>query len=224
MQTNPTFVRLTDAASRGALADIGGSGWGISGNDVVPFPDDAEAARYVRQKIRLGVLEEASQAEHEEAHPEAYSTGDDIQRVMFVQDTTPHQEANVLEAAARRAKRLQTARANQTQELYGEDTGVPSQAGVAGGVRKFGAGIEGGFATPGVPSPSEAELQKRLVREQEPDTPPAIVDERPYEDWSKKELVAEAKNRDLDTKGTVAELVERLEADDAGEAEDENDD
>lgn len=211
MSTNPTFVRLTDAASRGSLADVGGTGWAISGNDVLAFPEDAEEARFVRGKIRLGVLEEASVAEHEEAHPEEYGeAGEAIPRIMFVGEPT-HQEATVIEQAKNQQRRMAAARAAQTDELYGEDSPVGAQAGVAGGQAKIGSMMEGGFATPGEPSPGEAALQRALLAQDEDDDGETV---KPYVKWKKDELVAEAANRDLDTDGTVKELAERLTADD----------
>lgn len=51
--------------------------WSISGMDVKPFPESKPQARFVRRKLNAGVLEAASAAEHEEAHPESYGEDDD---------------------------------------------------------------------------------------------------------------------------------------------------
>lgn len=67
--TDPKFVRLSQAQSRGILADVSGSGWSISGRDVRPLPDSLDGLRFVRKHLRSGRLEAASLAEYEEAHP-----------------------------------------------------------------------------------------------------------------------------------------------------------
>lgn len=67
--TDPKFVRLSQAQSRGILADVSGSGWSISGRDVRPLPDSLDSLRFVRKHLRSGRLEAASLAEYEEAHP-----------------------------------------------------------------------------------------------------------------------------------------------------------
>lgn len=68
MRGDPKFVRLAEHLTDVTQADIaGGSGWSISGNAVVPFPEGNEdAARYVRQRLAVGVLEPAGQAEYTE--------------------------------------------------------------------------------------------------------------------------------------------------------------
>lgn len=67
MPNDPSYVRLANRLTRGIVADIGNSGWSISGFDVKPFPkDDEAAARFVRRELRDGKLEPASKAEHEE--------------------------------------------------------------------------------------------------------------------------------------------------------------
>lgn len=71
MANNPDFVRLADHMVHGLVVDMDGTGWSLSGYDVQPFPEDSQAARFVRQKINAGIIEPASQAEYDEAHPEA---------------------------------------------------------------------------------------------------------------------------------------------------------
>lgn len=65
---DPKYIRLAEHLNDATQADIaGGSGWAISGNAVLPFPeDDEDAARFVRQKLAIGVLEPAGKAEFDE--------------------------------------------------------------------------------------------------------------------------------------------------------------
>lgn len=64
-----SYVRLSDRNSLGMVADIVnyGSKWSIAGLDVKPYPkDNPRAKQFVDDLLRLGVLEEAAKAEHEE--------------------------------------------------------------------------------------------------------------------------------------------------------------
>lgn len=65
---NPKYVRLASRLSRGMQADVQGSGWSIAGLDVRGFPEDFQAARYVRGLLNSGVLEPASKSEWDEVH------------------------------------------------------------------------------------------------------------------------------------------------------------
>jgi hypothetical protein len=118
--SNPSFVRLAPRASRGVLADIGGSGWSISGRDVLPYPDKAEepeAARFVRQNIRRGILEEASRGEYEEVHPEVDE--EEVPRVIMMKEP-PHQEHLVREKHLAKGKAITKTRDTQTRRLEGD--------------------------------------------------------------------------------------------------------
>lgn len=70
MANNPSYVRLSDRMVHGLVVDME-SGWSISGFDVKEFPEDREQARFVKQRLNSGVLERASEAEYDEAHPES---------------------------------------------------------------------------------------------------------------------------------------------------------
>lgn len=104
--SNPKFVRLNERASRGMLADVKGSGWSISGKDVLPFPTDKSQIRFVKQNLNSGLLEPASQAEYEEVH------GDDEEYVEPDGEVT-HQEHKVHERAAARVEAAAARRAEQ---------------------------------------------------------------------------------------------------------------
>lgn len=77
-ENDPDYVRLSKRMSRGIVADIGKSGWSISGLDVKPFPedDDVDEQKYVRRLVNNGTLEPCSKAEYEEVHPEASEDAD----------------------------------------------------------------------------------------------------------------------------------------------------
>ena len=70
MATNtlPQYVKLSDKVLgengwTGILCDLD-TGWSISGYDVQAVPDDEEVQRFIRDKIRAGVLDEATDTEH----------------------------------------------------------------------------------------------------------------------------------------------------------------
>lgn len=60
----PSYVKLRDP--NGLLVDVDGSGWSISGVDVLPFPSDDERAAqaFVRSRLNLNVLVEASEKDY----------------------------------------------------------------------------------------------------------------------------------------------------------------
>lgn len=76
MPNNPDFVRLSDHMVNGLVVDMD-TGWSLSGYDVAPFPESSQQAKFVRRKINAGVLETASQAEYDEAHPEGGDVTDE---------------------------------------------------------------------------------------------------------------------------------------------------
>lgn len=114
MANDPQFVRLNDnLADHGSLADVTGSGWSIGGMDVQEFPEEEEAAVYVRQKLRLGVLEPASRAEFDEAHPEEEEI--EVERKMVVE--IPHQEGRLHREVQQGRRRMQEARSAQSEKV-----------------------------------------------------------------------------------------------------------
>lgn len=87
------YVRLRDGLHTGVLVDVE-SGWGISGMDVKPFPeDDPVAASFVSGRVAAGVLEGASKAEYDEVTGSndalLEAVGGDTVRVELAR---PHQE------------------------------------------------------------------------------------------------------------------------------------
>lgn len=69
-KNDPQFVRLSDITCHGIMVDVeGGSLFSLSGMEVKPFPDAdvfPDQARFVRDKIRVGHIEEASEEEYKE--------------------------------------------------------------------------------------------------------------------------------------------------------------
>lgn len=65
---DPSYVRLASRLSRGLIADVHRSGWSIAGLDVRKFPEDPQAAKFVRKALNDGKLEPASKGEWEDAH------------------------------------------------------------------------------------------------------------------------------------------------------------
>lgn len=80
MSDNPSYVRLAVRLNRGILCDINGSGWAISGLDVLPFPKDRQAARYVTAELNSGKLEPASKAEYDEVQEANASVAKEVLR------------------------------------------------------------------------------------------------------------------------------------------------
>lgn len=70
MPKDPTHVRLGNSHVHGMLADITErhSLWNISGLEVKPFPSDIDpdAQAFVRDKIRMGLIEPAEPDEYED--------------------------------------------------------------------------------------------------------------------------------------------------------------
>lgn len=84
MAKNPEFVRLADHMVHGLCVDMD-SGFSLSGYDVQPFPEEREQQRYVRRQINAGVMEPASQAEYDTAHPESDDDDSDEDADRFVE-------------------------------------------------------------------------------------------------------------------------------------------
>lgn len=111
MPNDPKYVQLTNRLSQGIVADIGGSGWAISGLDVKEFPTTDAAARFVRAELRSGKLEPVGKAEFDEvqeAHKNATKAAN-------------HQEAQVVRAAQREHLALRESRGLDDSEGDLED-------------------------------------------------------------------------------------------------------
>ena len=121
---DPKYLRLADRiAVHGCRHDLN-SGFGISGFDVVPFPEDPAAIKFARTMIRKGIFEEAGKAEYEEV-VESNPDADEVQRVVMLrpgQQTIPEHilRQNIEKAGAKVAKRAQ-ARALAAEELDDDD-------------------------------------------------------------------------------------------------------
>lgn len=116
MANDPGYVRLANRLTQGMVADVGGSGWSISGFDVLPFPKDSDAAaRFVRHELRDGKLEPAGKAEYEE-----------VQDSHKAVSSLSHQEAQVQDAARRENAKLVDAREADAQA--GDDYEDPHDA------------------------------------------------------------------------------------------------
>lgn len=107
MANDPSYVRLANRLSLQTIADISefGSGWSISGLDVKEFPEDTEAARYVRLKVGQGVLETASRAEFEEVQDDEEAASV-VARFSDPNAPLPWQEADVQEVHARKRQQI----------------------------------------------------------------------------------------------------------------------
>jgi hypothetical protein len=125
MAENPKYVRLSAHASRGMRADVKGSGWSISGRDVLPFPKRSDEKKFVRSLLNKSVLESASRAEYEEVH------GDDDKLVS--EDAVGHQEHRIHEAAAARAEAAAAEREFSESESEEDDDDDEEDDGEEGG-------------------------------------------------------------------------------------------
>lgn len=96
MADDPKFVRLHNRLARGCQVDLS-SGFSIAGLDIVPFPKDTYQAEYVRDALRRGVLEAASDAEVGAFRDREL---DYAARTGVPQDAPRHQEGRVQELAA----------------------------------------------------------------------------------------------------------------------------
>lgn len=103
--SNPKYVRLSERGSRGICADVKGSGWSISGKDVLPFPKEQAAKSFVKQMLNSGRLEPASKAEWEEVHGEDH--------LIVEPEDAGHQEHKVYEEAAAQAEAAASRRTEQ---------------------------------------------------------------------------------------------------------------
>lgn len=100
---DPQYVRLATRLSRSVLADVGGSGWSLSGLDVKEFPSRPDAKRFCRKALRDGKLEAASKAEYDEVRALDAGSGDNSR--------TTHQESRVQSNALRAHRKLADKRA-----------------------------------------------------------------------------------------------------------------
>lgn len=91
MADDPKFVRLHNRLARGSQVDLA-SGFGISGLDIVPFPKDADQAAHVRDGLRRGVYDAASDSEVEAFRGRE---NDYLERTGVAAEPPRHQEGQV---------------------------------------------------------------------------------------------------------------------------------
>lgn len=120
MAQNPPYVRLAERLTVGMAADTT-SGWAISGNDVQPFPEDRDQARYVKRNLNAGILEPATEAEFEEVHPEPDEATEADDFVRAVAAAAGKGALPMQEAAFRRKVQEQHARARQVRRENTDD-------------------------------------------------------------------------------------------------------
>ena len=115
MPTNPKFVRLVDRLTSGMYADLD-SGWSISGYDVKSFPEDDNQGRVVRAAIHAGILEAASQAEHDEIREADEAVAAQRQIEAPPEKLSNWQENRIQEAAKATRAKLREARAADAED------------------------------------------------------------------------------------------------------------
>lgn len=122
----PDYIRLADHMVTGLVVDME-TGWSISGYDVQPFPEDREQARFVKRRINAGIIEPATKAEFDEAHPDVEEDEDEVaaermvRLVQAAQGRGGTQEHVIREREGRGAAKLQRARARAKAEEEGYD-------------------------------------------------------------------------------------------------------
>jgi hypothetical protein len=122
----PEFIRLADHMVHGLVVDME-TGWSISGYDVQEFPEAREQARFVKRQINAGIIEPATQAEFDEAHPESEESEEErdaermVRLVQAAQGRGGTQEHVLRERESRGAASLQRARAKAKAEEEGYD-------------------------------------------------------------------------------------------------------
>lgn len=88
---DPKYVRLASRLSRRIVADVMVSGWSISGLDVQKFPEDKNAAKFVRKLLGDGILEPASHAEYEEVIDSAVTVDTNQEAQVKEESLASHQ-------------------------------------------------------------------------------------------------------------------------------------
>lgn len=91
MADDPKFVRLHNRLARGSQVDLA-SGFGISGLDIVPFPKDPDQAAHVRDGLRRGVYDQASD---DEVKAFQGRENDYLERTGVAHEAARHQEGQV---------------------------------------------------------------------------------------------------------------------------------
>lgn len=127
MPQNPEYVRLADHMTSGLCVDME-TGWSISGFDVKEFPADREQARFVRRKLNAAILEAASLAEYEEAHPQVEEDDEEKEAQHLVDLVKAVSQRGGRQEHVTRAKLTEQHRAVKASRLKAklEDEGIDS--------------------------------------------------------------------------------------------------
>lgn len=104
---DPSYVRLATRLQNGIVCDVESSGWSIAGLDVKPFPEDKQAARYVRAQLNAGKLEHASKAEWEDAHDDSVEQEVLRQRPDYREKASGVQEGQIQQVAREARARIE---------------------------------------------------------------------------------------------------------------------
>lgn len=126
--TDPEFVKLAERLTTGMLADVHGSLWSISGYDVKRFPEGEVAARFVRENLNAGKLEEADQEEWDEVHSGELEAAVLGVHPDYRQTASAFQEAHLQQAAVKTRAQLER---NRAARARGEDPEEARQADLA---------------------------------------------------------------------------------------------
>lgn len=138
---DPSFVRLRDGYQHSQISDIieYGTLWTIAGQEVKPFPDpetDPVEVQFVRDLIRRGTLEEATQVEYDEQQVAAAMLArQHLAQVNYTQridERDSPQEAplqDIVKATQRQiAKRREATGAVEGDDSEAEDQQTPQSA------------------------------------------------------------------------------------------------
>ena len=119
----PSYVRLSTELVSGLVVDME-SGWGISGRDVQPYPENDVQATFVKSALRQGILEEATADEYEATHPDPTANLTEAERdaqnfvraVEAAGKKLPTQELKVQQEVQQQAEKVR-----QFRETGGDD-------------------------------------------------------------------------------------------------------
>lgn len=222
--TIPRFVKLTAHMQFGCQHDIA-TGFGISGRDVKPVPDNANVHEYVKQGLRKGLFEEATEEEYEEVTGASY-IGDDIPKVIMIDPTQPIPE-NILRASlSQLGAGIEQRAADREESLVKVTESTPANSYARLSEQDLRSILSGrGIDSSGSKASLVSKLQASDAANAAPEDETEDDEEDEYTSWSLKALKAECKDRGLPRTGTIAELAARLEENDAeddGEEDEEN--
>lgn len=144
---DPAYVKLVDRHVRGMFVDLN-TGFGISGLDIVPFPEDEAQAEVARAQIRAGNIEEATEDEvNHFVEMEKDLLGHAGVEIVPGTETSTWQEGKVANAAEASRRSHEAARGLSTSATYAaeqkrRDAILEAQGGKTSG--NEGSGSSGG--------------------------------------------------------------------------------